>query len=231
MSTSTPTASFVMVAESPMRMPGVLRAAFEHPWVASYQIGFGPPLVRATPELTERVRGARSVLEKLDVYLEICLLDPEQRSRLASAHQRLITRARGPVEAEELDAASTDALDLSLRLSVPSTAPPKAQPSLQAARVDPEIIPRDAAPECLSGRFYVRLSDPFGQRLLEVPEVGALADRRFTDALAIELRADPTYGWYWEMWLEDLANHVPIAWTSLGDPVSRARRSQDGEAR
>lgn len=224
-----PTASFVLVADSPRRMPLVLHAAFEHPWVASYQIGFGPPLVRATPQLIERVRAARSVLEKLDAYLELCLLDPELRSRLASQHQRLITRARGPVEAEELDLASTDALDLSLRLSVPSTAPPKAQPSLQAANVDLDAIPRDVAPDQLSARFFVRLSDPFGQRLLEVPDVAALAAG--PEALAVELRADPTYAWYWEQWLEDLANHIDIAWTNLGEPVSRARQTKNGEIR
>jgi len=222
---------YALVADDLLSLPRMLRAAFVHPWVASYQVGFGPPLVGATPALRERVRGANGALEKLDVYLEHCILDHRERTRLAEQQRRLLVRRMGPLEAEELSRASMDALDLSLRLHVPSTAPAAARRSMEERGVDLESVPVATPPEHLTGRFVVSLSDPMNDRLLHVPEVVAAAPGPRGTAMALELRASVHFRPLWNAYLEVLSYVAPFRAVEVGDPAAHARVTRDGAQR
>ena len=220
---------WALVADGMLALPRILRAAFVHPWVASYQVGFGPPLVRATDRLTERVREARTAMEKLDAYLEHCILDAEECARLATLQRRLLVRRRGPVEAEELDAASADALDLSLRLHAPATAPRKAKETMAKAGIPLDLVPPNTAPDQLTGRFLVRLSDPRNGRLLHIPAVADAAEGDLDHALALELRASVAYRELWSTFLEVLSLVAPFRPVPVGAPAAHARVLRNGE--
>jgi hypothetical protein len=71
-----------------------LKKMFTHPWIASYMIGFGPPLIKSSEKITARVKDAKSALEKLEAYIDVCLADEEERKRLAALHRKQMVRAR-----------------------------------------------------------------------------------------------------------------------------------------
>ncbi len=219
---------FALVADGMLALPRILRAAFSHPWVASYQVGFGPPLVRATPELTEAVRESRTALDKMDAYLERCVLDEVECRRLAEAQRRLLVRRHGPVEAEALTQAAIDAIDLSLRLHAPVSAPNKVRRSMEDVGVPTDLVPGDASPQSLTGRFVVRLHDPRNARLLHHPVVALAADGDETHALALELRTPVDHRDLWLAFLDVLAYVAPFRPVDLGAPVAHARTSRDG---
>src|SRR5262245_25770924 len=83
-----------------------LKRMFEHPWIASYMIGFGPPLIKSSEKIKERVKTAKSALEKLEAYVDVCLRDETERARLTALHRKLMVKSRGPLEAEQLDEVS-----------------------------------------------------------------------------------------------------------------------------
>jgi hypothetical protein len=222
-----PTISFVLVAKGLGELPRSLRGAFIHPWVASYQIGFGPPLFKATPRLAERLKTSGSVLEKLDLYLEHCMLDPEERVRLAGLQRRLAIRRFGPLEAETLDRMDAEALDLELRLHVPARAPEAVQEDMKAQGMAMDKVPEDGPPEPLSGRFVVHLADPANQRLLHVQAVEDLGGG--DGALALELRVPGVYFKYWKKFVGALAEKLSIRWVMLADPVPHARMLRNGQ--
>ena len=61
-------------------------------------------------------------------------------------------RRHGPVEAEAVDDASSEAIDLSVRLYHPALAPPGVQAEMRAAGVAMDVLPMHSPPEALSGR-------------------------------------------------------------------------------
>ena len=219
---------FALVADDMLCMPRILRAAFVHPWVASYQVGFGPPLVRATPRLAKHVRKTRSALEKLDTYLDHCILDEAECDRLAALQRRLLVRRKGPVEAEDLTFASAQALDLTVRLHVARTAPDAVKESMVDAGVPLSYVPPAGPPEPLTGRFLVRLHDPRNERLFHNPTV-AQACRSPDDGLALELWTPVDYRDLWRAWLRVLGYVAPFAMVEVGAPSAHARVSRDGE--
>jgi hypothetical protein len=220
--------SFAIVGERRRDLPDLLKRAFEHPWVASYQVGFGPPLVRSSDRIIHRVKESRTALEKLRAYLDVCILDEEERKRLAALHRKLLVRQHGPIEAEALDAASATALDLTLRLHIPERAPPKARGSMEQAGVDFGLIPVDTPPEILSGRFLVRLTDPFNTRLLHMRQIQELVSDP-EQAVALELRVPVALRPFYGLWLEELAKGSEYGFIDLEDPVAHARISRNGE--
>lgn len=213
-------------------LPVVLRAAFEHPWIGSYQIGFGPPLVRSSDHLIHRLAETRSAIDKLETYLHVCVLDREECTRLAAIHRRLLVRRHGPIEAEELDAASTEALDLSLRLHVPTDAPTNARVEMLASGVRFDAPPPGTVPELLTGRFLVRLSDPRNERLLHRQDVASLGTRAGFDvsesALVLELRVPIASADFWEVWVQNFSRKAPAYGIRLGELSSHARTTRDG---
>jgi hypothetical protein len=215
--------SFVLLAPRLAALPALLEAAFTHPWVASYQVGFGPPLVRSSERLAARLAGAVGALRKLEAYLEVCLLDAE-RLRLAGLHRRLLVRSRGPVEAEELDAASAEVFDLSLRLHDPA----RARPDVRAAMGAAGSIADELPPDLLTGRFQLRLLDPAGDRLLHVAAVAAEAAKR-GDTAALELRVSVAAYPLWQAWAGDLVDRSGFAVIDLGEPAPLARVLRDGD--
>ena len=160
-----------------------LTAALRHPWIATYAVGFGPPLIGANPALRERLATATGALSKLEAYADTCLVPQKERVRLAWIHRlRLRTDDR-----REASRRSTEALDLTLRLHHPSTAPARVAPELAAAGRE---FP---APELLDARLLVRLDDPLGASLgarLDVPE----------EVLVLELVVDLAAAEVWRAW-------------------------------
>lgn len=181
--------TFALVGDDLRQLGPILVRLFTHPWVASYQIGFGPPLVRSSEALIRRLQGARSALDKLAAYLEVCVLNEDERRRLSDLHRRLVVRRVGPVEAEALDEASADAIDLRIRVHHPTLAPEGVQGEMTKAGVTQVTFPMPAEtpPEALAGQFVVRLTDPRNERLLHVDHVKPLA-RDHARNLVVELR-------------------------------------------
>ncbi len=220
--------SFAILGERRRDLPHLLQEAFAHAWIASYQVGFGPPLVRSSDRIVERLRSSRTALEKLHAYFEVCILDDEERRRLTALHRKLVVKHHGPIEAEALDAASSDALDLMLRIHIPHHAPPKARASMEEAGVDFELVPADTPPEIMSGRFLVRLSDPFHSRLLHMEAVRTLVSDPDA-AVALELRVPVALRPLYRVWLEQLERDTGHPFVDLEAPVAHARVSRNGE--
>lgn len=178
-----PTASvYALISHEPRAQGRVLRAAFAHPWVASYQIGFGPPLLRATPRLTELGKAADSALAKLDVYLDFLLAEERERRRMSDRLRIIALNRHQRLDAELIDRANNEALDLSLRLHAPAAAPPAVKRAMLEAGISSAPDPMDQAPEALTARICLRLAD-------------------FDDSGLIEwVGADPA-AWALEFWL------------------------------
>lgn len=222
-------ASFVLLTpDGPSGLSAMLKASLADVWVASYQVGFGPPVVRSSPELIEELLGARSALEKLDIYLKHCFFDDSARIDLARRHRQDIVRRRGWVEAEALDSASENVWDLSLRLSTPAAAPPAVAERMAAHGVTALDLPPSTPPEALTGRLRLHLHDPRGERLLHVPVVAAAVEAAEAP-MAVELRVEVSFRWVWQRWLVDFEERRPsIRVVDLGEPTSHARVSRDG---
>lgn len=204
-----------------------LRRVFSHPWVASYMIGFGPPLIKSSEKLTARVKDAKSALEKLEAYVEICLRDEEERKRLTALHRKQMTKSRGPLEANELDEASAEVIDLSIRLHHPALAVPAVSQAMRARGVPLDVVPLRSPPDDLSARILVRLADPRGTRLLDTKGVRAELEDETEDALAIELRAPPAVRGLYASFLSELEGD--ITFVHFSDPTPLARVTRDGE--
>ncbi len=202
-------------------LPRLLEASFVHPWVASYQIGFGPPVLGSSPALKRRAHGL-SALQKLELYLTRCVLDDRERQRLVLLHRKLVVQRRGPVEAESLDEAATEVIDLRARLRR------RGEPPRGAS--DGEWFPSDWPSDCaeFEGRFHLRLDDPRGERLLHHELVASAAGGH---RLALELRIDPSARIAWAHWANDLCRDSDYRWFELGRPLSHARRTDDGSRR
>jgi hypothetical protein len=215
-------AAFVLLAPRLGSLRGLLRAALGHRWVESYQVGFGPPLVKANDRLLARLATARSAFDKLDAYLDTCLLEEDERRRLAALHRRLMVRLHGPLEAEDLDAASADVFDLSLRLRHPRRAPEDVRGAMTSAGLDPAAFDDALTPEALSGRFLLHLADPTGERLRDLPAV-AEARRDTEDELAIELRVLVAMRALWRAFLADLSGEAGYRVVELAELPPHAR--------
>lgn len=188
-----------LVSEAPdLGLPRLLRAVFSHPWVASYQIGFGPPLLRATPRLTERAKAAPSALDKLDVYLDYLLTDDADRRRMADRVRLIALNRAGRLDAELLDRANDEALDLSVRLHAPAQAPPAVKRAMLESGVSAAPEPPDEAPEALTARITVRLADLGNQGLLAWAAAGAAG-------WGLELWAPPPASALFRAYLADVA--------------------------
>lgn len=221
-------ASFVVLTpDGPSGLSTLFRAVLADPWVASYQVGFGAPILRSTPELTRAASRAPSVLAKLQIYLEACLLDEEARQGYVAQLRRRLS-AGGPVEAEALNVASEEVFDLSLRLHAPSTAPAGMVQRMRAHGVTSETVPARTPPEALTGRFRLHLHDPRGVRLLSVPAVASAVPDAEVSA-AVELRVPSGSRVFFQRWLVDLETRAPqLAVVDLGEPTSHARVHRDG---
>ena len=220
--------AFAILGERRRELPDLLSCAFQHPWISSYQVGFGPPLVKSSEAIVRRVKESRTALEKMRGYFEVCILDETERARLADLHRRHVVKQHGPVEAESLDAASASALDLTLRVHIPKLAPEKVAAEMHAAGVDFELVPRDTPPEIMSGRFLVRLNDPYNSRLLYRQDIRAMVSDP-EQGVALELRVPVALRTLYGCWLADLAKKSRYGFVDLEDPVSHARISRDGE--
>jgi hypothetical protein len=163
-------------------LPNLLRSVFEHPWVGSFQVGFGPPLVRSSPQLMATLEQAGSALEKLDAYLGHCVVDEEAAARLSALHRKQLVQRHGPIEAEALDKAATDAIDLSFKLK---GAESEGRPGLGEARI------------------VLRLDDPSGARWFQSPEVAERLQQASDQDLVVEVRVDAAGYADWARWGED----------------------------
>ncbi|NJK89778.1 MAG: hypothetical protein HC923_10530, partial [Myxococcales bacterium] len=186
----------------------VMESLFLHPWIASYQIGFGPPILTVSPEVRARARAATSAMHKLRLYFEHCILAEEVREKLAKEHRRLVVRRSGPVEAEAVDAASLEALDLRLRLRGPAERPPGVDEHVWGTRTWP------AGGVDLEGRWFISLDDPSGSRLLFHASLAPIAAAR-PESVALPLLVDPEAV---QLWLELLA----VWQTTRDDAVARS---------
>jgi hypothetical protein len=208
---------FALIGDRPEVLPKVLRAAFSHKWVSTYQIGFGPPLLKSNERVRAALQGVTRALDKLDAYLVHCILDAVECRRLAELHRQLVTRRLGPVEAETVALASSDALQLELRVNQPGR---------------PSIPVTETPPEALSARFLIRLSDPLNSRLLDVA-AAAEAAKGLNDPWALELRAPASFRALYAMWIDELKESLesttPVRTVDLGAPSAHARVIRNGE--
>jgi hypothetical protein len=204
-----------------------LRRVFSHPWVASYMIGFGPPLIKSTPRIVERLKGAKSALDKLEIYIEECLINEEERKRYTTLHRKLMTKSRGPLEANELDEASAEVIDLSIRLHHPALAIPAVSQAMRARGVSLDVVPMHSPPDDLSARIMVRIADPRGTRFLDTKSVHTAIDEEVGDALAIELRCPPAVRGLYASFLSELGGDVTFV--HFSDPAPLTRVIRDGE--
>jgi len=170
--------SLLLLGANLADLPSLLRSVFEHPWVGSFQVGFGPPLVRSSPQLTAALGRAGSALEKLDAYLGHCVVDEAVAARLSTLHRKQLVQRHGPIEAEALDRAATDAIDLSFRLKSAETE----NPSVGEARI------------------ILRLDDPSGGRWSRAPEVADRLQRAKDQDLVVEVRVDAAGYEDWARW-------------------------------
>ena len=217
---------FVIILPNQRTWFELLSTAFKHDWVLSYQVGFGPPLVRAHDRLIASLAGVRSALEKLEVYLNHCYLDDAQRRRLADLHRRLLVRRYGPLEAEAIREASRNVLDLTVQLYSPLSAPDAVRESMRGLRALQGIGPDDP-PEHRTGRFWLHLSDPRNTRLLAVDAVRAfLTDEDSQAALALTVPSAGTT--LFSAWLNSWAPSAGWPVVRLEGQVSVARASRDG---
>ena len=226
MGASLPAVCFAVIVPGPRAWLAVLSTAFTHPWVSSYQIGFGPPLVRAHDRLIAAVARANSALQKLEAYLEHCYLDDGQRRRLAQLHRRLLVRRHGPLEAELIRAATPDVLDLTVQLYAPGAAPGVARADMRAMDALPGIGPEDP-PQNRTGRFWIHLADPCNLRLMEVDAVKRTLTDSDTQAV-LALTVPPPGAALFERWLKVWTPTVDCAFARLEGPVSVARAYRDG---
>ena len=220
---------FALIVDNLESLPRVFRAAFTHPWVESYQIGFGPPLVRSTETLTQNVRACESAIEKLSVYLEHCIIDQAECRRLAELQRRLVVRRFGPVEAESLSEASRQALDLRIRLKSPLTATPEILASFESYKLPLDKIAESARAD-LGAHFLIRLDDPRNVRYFDLPELGLSEDRDYSQICVLELRTPVACRAYWAAYLQILSEIAPFTMAEVGDPRSWAKVSRDGRS-
>jgi len=215
--------TLVLLAPGLEEVPDVLRSAFLHPWVASYQIGFGPPLVGSSEGLRDALRDAKGALDKLYVYFRHCVIDDAERFRLVALHRRLVVRRQGPVEAEALDASYADVIDLRMRLRRPHEPPPGRREVTW-----PGVLP--AGPDAdLEGRIVVRLDDPRGERLLHHELVSGLATDAERDA-ALEVQVDADAASAWSAWLDQWSEDSGYRGIGLRRPLPHARQTEDGRS-
>jgi hypothetical protein len=220
---------FALIADNLENLPRIFRAAFTHPWVESYQIGFGPPLVRSTKALTERTKECASAIEKLSVYLEECIIDQDECKRLADLQRRLVVRRFGPVEAESLSEASRQALDLRIRLKSPLTASPEILASFESHKLALNEI-SESNRAALGAHFLIRLDDPRNVRYFDLPELGLAEHLDKTKTCALELRVPVACRDYWATYLKVLSDIAPFTMAEIGDPRSWAKVSRDGRS-
>ena len=217
---------FAIVIPNPRAWFSVLSTAFKHPWVMSYQVGFGPPLVRAHDRLIAAVSQTRNALEKLQAYLDHCYHDDEQRRRLAGLHRRLLVRRHGPVEAEAIRSATKDVLDLSVQLYPPLSAPAAAKEEMRSLGAQ-KGVGVDDPPEFRTGRFWIHLADPCNVRLMEVDVVKAqIQDSNEQAVLALTVPAPGAE--LFEGWLRSWTPALDCVAVKLDGPVSVARAYRDG---
>lgn len=163
-----------------------ITGAMRHPWVASYAVGFGPPLTRIHPRVDEAVRASKSAFEKLERYAQLALADLDLQLELARRQAALEVRLHG--SSTGASEGSYRALDLELRLHHPDTAPPAVAEAMRAAGL--AAIPAES--ERRESRLLVRLDDPFGAVLahrLGRPTSGQVLEHRVWPEAAEAWRA------------------------------------------
>lgn len=214
--------SFVLLGSGGARgLDPLLRAVMGSPAVAG-EVGFGPPLVRSSPQLIAALRTARGALDKLSAYLEHCVVDDAARVRLLASLKRQVVLQHGPVEAESVDAASERAIHLRVRLS---------ESAAEAAEDEEATADLVSPPDDRTGRLRLLLHDATGARLLDIDDVAAAA-RGLVDPVAVELRVAAVSRDAFRGWLRTLEADRPgrLRWVEIGDPASHARSRRDGRA-
>ncbi len=218
--------SFVFVGADLRDLTQILTDALSHSWVASYQVGFGPPLIGSCDALALRLKSANSALEKLNAYLSACVYDGSMCGLLAKKQARLLTRRYGPIEAEQVRRASAQVFDLQVRLHRPEQAPFQVQQDMQASGISLGDLP-PAPPNTETARFWLHLSDPRGTRLMHNETVAAAVEAP-DFAVAIELQVPVNLRALYRGWSAALARDQSVVSIDLGEPTSVARVLRDG---
>lgn len=223
-----PTYVFGLLLQNSAAASSVLRSLFRHPWVDNYRVDFGPPLVRSSEALIEQLRNAKDAIDKLSIYFDTCILNPQECRRLAEVQRKQVVRRLGPVEAEALAKASRQAIDLRLSLTPFLSARPDIQESMRKSGLD-ETNTSDVTREQLGAYFLIRLDDPRNARVFEMPEVRPeIASTE--EAVFLELRTTVNARAYWKAFLETLSLVTSFQPIEIGDPRSWAKVTRDGRA-
>ena len=225
---SQPTYVFGLLLDHSRAGSSVLRSLFRHPWIADYHLNFGPPLVRSSPALIDRIQDSKDVLDKLSIYLDSCVLDPKECSRLAEIQRKQVVKRLGPVEAEALSDASRQAIDLQLSLTPFAAADPDVQASMMQSGLSYNNT-EGVTPEQLSAYFLIRLDDPRNLRFFDIPELKSRIGSHTNEAVFLELRTNVNARRYWQAFLKVLSLVTSFEPVEIGEPRSWARVRRDGK--
>ncbi|MFH1809646.1 MAG: hypothetical protein ABIJ09_12945 [Pseudomonadota bacterium] len=97
---------FAILLRQPDQIPAVVDLLFDHPLVVSTEFGVGAPLFKATPELAQAHRTARSARERFHAYLRLGLLDEGVRVQVAARFAAQFRQRHGRGERRDIFLAS-----------------------------------------------------------------------------------------------------------------------------
>lgn len=176
----------------------LVHAIAEAPSVAEIELSYSAPLYKATPALTEALKGVRTALEKFDVYFEHGILDEETRVKLASAFRQRYLKAHPRSEGSDVFVASADVLQFRFELQQPATLEGSEEALWVAESLphDREVLEAMKQGELvdrqhLRGKVKLFLDHVYNPRRRELPEVQeVMTGPRAKDPLVVELMTD-----------------------------------------
>lgn len=176
----------------------LVHAIAEAPSIAETELSYCAPLYKATPAITEALKGVRTALEKFDVYFEHGILDESTRVKLASAFRQRYLTAHPRSEGSDVFAASGEVLQFRFQLQQPARLE-GAEEALQVTASlphDREVLEAMAKGEPvdrrhLQGDMKLFLDHVYNPRRRELPEVReVMTGPRAKDPVIIELLTD-----------------------------------------
>lgn len=176
----------------------LVHAIAEAPYVVETELSYSAPLYKATPEITEALKGARTALEKFDVYFERGILDEDTRVQLAGAFRQRYLRAHPRSEGSDVFLASGDVLQFRFELQQPATLEGNEEAlwvteSLPHDRTVLDVMKEGGLVDRahLRGNVKLFLDHVYNPRRRELPEVQeVLTGPRAADPVIIELLTD-----------------------------------------
>lgn len=176
----------------------LVHAIADAPCVAETEFTYSAPLYKATPEIADALKDARTALEKFDVYFERGILDEEVRVKLAAAFRQRYLRAHPRSEGSDVFLASGEVLQFRFELHQPATIDGGSEALWVTESLPHDRDVMDALKQGdtvdrnhLRGNVKIFLDHVHNRRRREVPEVQeVMTGPRARDPVIIELMTD-----------------------------------------